>query len=73
METPVGKPVTKSEAGWDLMGRMGLVDGRRRLMGGEAGGILDVQVPSCGLVPFSEKKASSCLLHADLFELGSWL
>lgn len=33
---------------------MGLVDGRWRVMGGEAGGILGVRVPSCGLVPFSE-------------------
>jgi hypothetical protein len=51
---------------------MGFVDGGWRLMGGEAGNS-GVQVPSCGLVPLSERKASSCLLHAALFELGSWL
>lgn len=48
METPVRKPVTKSEARWDLTGRMKLVDGRWRLMGGEAGGILMYRLPAVG-------------------------
>lgn len=67
METGGKLQPLSPQLGWDLTGRMGLVDGRR------GWGILDVPARSCVLSPFSKRKTSSCLLHADLFELGSWL